>query len=346
MPDIFQGVAAPDVNTTKTVTTTAPDYYTDYLGGLAGAADTAINKIDPTTGLPVAKTGEDLVAGLDPLQTKGYGQVETAAGSYKPGLTTASETAAKAAGVNASDISNFMNPYTQNVVDEMGRLSQQNVQRNLLPTMKAGFVGSGALGSQRYASGLGQGLADVQSDLTGKQYGALSAGYKSAVDQAIQNAQLENQAAQTQKDIASKEQELGLAGASAMTKAGAEQQAYKQAIIDAPLKNATNAAQLLKGYTIPTTTKEDFTGPIAGVYQNSPLSQISGLGTLLASGVKADKTGWLDRWLASGDSGSIPFQGNPLGESNVDKSSWTDNGDGTFTTTTGQLVDADGNPVN
>jgi hypothetical protein len=193
-----------------------------------------------------------------------------------------------------------MNPYTQNVVDEMGRLSQQNVQRNLLPTMKAGFVGSGGLGSQRYASALGQGLADTQTNLTGQQYGALSSGYKSAVDQAIQNAQLENQAAKTQADIASKEQELGLSGASAMTKAGAEKQAYTQSIIDAPLKNAANVSQLLKGYTIPTSTTEDFTGPIAGVYSPSPLSQISGLGTLLASGVKADKTGWLDRMIATG----------------------------------------------
>jgi hypothetical protein len=103
------------------------------------------------------------------------------------------------------------------------------------------------------------------------------------VDQAIANAQLENQAAQTQANIAGKEQEYGLAGANALTKAGAEQQAYEQAKIEAPLKTATNASTLLKGYTVPTSSIETFKGPMAGVYGNSPLSQVAGLGTLMGS---------------------------------------------------------------
>jgi hypothetical protein len=42
MADMFTGTVAPDVNTTKTATTTAPQYYTDYLSGLAGAGKTEI----------------------------------------------------------------------------------------------------------------------------------------------------------------------------------------------------------------------------------------------------------------------------------------------------------------
>jgi hypothetical protein len=45
-------------------------------------------------------------------------------------------------------------PYQTGVLDELDRLSAQNVQRNLLPGLKAGFVGAGGaggLGSQRYA---------------------------------------------------------------------------------------------------------------------------------------------------------------------------------------------------
>jgi hypothetical protein len=279
MADMFTGVVAPDVNTTKTTATTAPQYFTDYLTDLSKAGTTAMGK-----------TGDELVAPLTALQTQGYAAVPGAADAYKPGLTAAGKTAAEAAGVTQADIDQFMNPYTHNVVDEMGRLSQQNVQRNLLPTMKAGFVGSGGLGSTRYATALGQGLADTQANLTGQQYGALSSGYKSAVDQAIQNAQLQNQAAQTQANIAGKEQEYGLAGANALTKAGAEQQAYEQAKIEAPLKTATNAAALLKGYTIPTSSTETYKGPMAGVYGNSPLSQVAGLGALLSSAFNTTTT--------------------------------------------------------
>jgi len=279
MADLFTGVAAPDVNTTKTTATTAPQFFTDYLTNIAEAGTNATN-------LPA----DQLVAPLTEMQKAGYAAVPTAATAYQPGLTAAGQTAASAAGVNQGDINQFMNPYTQNVVDEMARLSQQNVQRNLLPTMKAGFVGSGGLGSTRYATALGQGLADTQSNLTGQQYGALSSGYKSAVDQAIANAQLQNQAAQTQASIAGKEQELGLAGANALTKAGAEQQAYEQAKIEAPLKTATNAAALLKGYTIPTSSTETYKGPMAGVYGNSPLSQVAGLGTLIGSAFNTTTT--------------------------------------------------------
>jgi len=270
---IFQGSALPDVNTTKTSATTAPQFFTDYLSGIAGAGQTALDK--PST---------ELVAGMQPLQTAGYAAIPAAATAYQPGLTAASQTAASAAGVNEADVNRFMNPYTTNVVNEMSRLSQQNVQRNLLPTMKAGFVGTGGLGSKRYASALGQGMADVQSNLTGQQYGALSSGYKSAVDQAIQNAQLENLAAKTQADIAAQEQNLGLTGAGAMTKAGSEQQAFEQAKIDAPLKNATNVAALLRNYNVPTTVKEDYKGPMAGVYGTSPLATLTGLLSLVGSG--------------------------------------------------------------
>jgi hypothetical protein len=59
-------------------------------------------------------------------------------------------------GIDATDISAFFDPYQTGVLNELDRLSAQNVQRNLLPGLKAGFVGSGGLGSQRYAGALGQ----------------------------------------------------------------------------------------------------------------------------------------------------------------------------------------------
>ena len=274
MADIFQGTVAPDVNTAKTSTTTAPQYFTDYLSGIAGAGGAAL-----------ARPADQLVAPLTALQQQGYSAVPTAAEAYKPQLGVAQQTAGQAAGVGQEDISRFMNPYTQNVVDEMARLQNQNIQRNLMPQLKAGFVGTGGLGSQRYANALGQTAADWQSNLTGQQYGALSSGYQKALDAAMSEAQLQNQVAQTQGNLAAQEQSLGLTGAGAMTKAGAEQQAFNQAQINAPLANATNVAALMKGYQIPTSVTETYKGPMAGVYGASPLSQVTGLGALIGSGM-------------------------------------------------------------
>ena len=210
--------------------------------------------------------------------------VPGAATAYQPGLSAAEQTAGQAAGVSTGDINKFMNPYTTNVVNEMERLQQQNLQRNLMPQLKAQFVGTGGLGGQRYAAATGQTLADLQANLTGQQAGALQKGYSEALNAALQEAQLQNQVAQTQGALAGKEQELGLTGAGALTKAGAEQQAYEQSLRDANLKNATNVAALLRQYNIPTTVSETYKGPMAGVYGTSPLATLTGLLSLIGSG--------------------------------------------------------------
>lgn len=281
-----QGAALPDITQTTTKTTGAPQYYTDYLGGLAQAGQEAMYQpgtYDATTGTGTLKTGEDLIADYDPLQTKGYSNIETAADAYKTGLTNAESTAGQATGVSASDIQNFLNPYTLNVVQEMERLAQQNIQRNVLPGLKAGFVGSGDLGSRRYAGALGQSMGDIQKTLTGQQYGALSEGYKTALDAALKEQQTQIAAAKEQADLAAQEQSLGLTGAGALTKAGAEKQAYEQAKIEAPLKTASNVAKLMAGQQVPLSTTEKFVGPKAGLYQNSPLANVLSVGSVLAA---------------------------------------------------------------
>lgn len=268
---ITQGGVLPDITQTTTTEDKPLDYYTDYLTALSGAG---------TTGMAAAPSA--MIAGLDPLQTAGYTAVTPAATAYTPGLLAAETTAGQAAkGIDPSRINALMNPYTHNVTDEMARLSQQNMQRNVMPGLKAGFVGSGGLGSQRYANALGQSLADVQSNLTGQQYGALSSGYTQAQNAALQEAQLMNQVAQTQAKLAADQQSLGLTGAGALTKAGAEQQAYKQSFLDYPMKAATNASGLMRGFTVPNKQISTFKGPKAGSYETSDLANIMSVLSLM-----------------------------------------------------------------
>jgi hypothetical protein len=274
-----QGAPLPDIKQTTTTQDTAPSYYTDYLSGLSQAGQTAMGK-----------TPQQSVAGYDPLQTMGYSNLPAATTSYQPQLQAAQSTAAQAAqGITPERIQALMNPYTSNVVDEMERLSQQNVQRNLLPSMKAGFVGTGGLGGQRYANALGQSMADVQAGLTGQQYGALSKGYSEALKGALDEAQLQNLTAGTQGKLAQQELESGLTGVGALTKAGAERQAYEQSLLDQPLKTATTASGLMRGYTMPQNQTQTFVGPKAGSYQASDLANI--LGTMSAVGSVAGGKG-------------------------------------------------------
>lgn len=277
---ITQGSPLPDVTVTTTKSDTAPDYYTNYLKGLAGVGTTAM------TGTPGSQ-----IAGYDPLQTAGYGMVQSGAGAYQDYLEDAASTAGKVAGgLDTARIQQLMDPYRTNVVDEMSRLSQQNIQRNVLPSLKAGFVGSGSLGSQRYAGALGQSLADIQSNLTGQQYGALSKGYSEALKASMDERQLQQQAAQTQLGMAEKAQALGLTEAGALTKAGAERQAYEQSKLDYPLKTALQATGLLKGVQIPMEQAEKRVGPLAGAYSQSDLSNVLGILSVLGA-MKPGSTG-------------------------------------------------------
>ena len=304
---LTQGSPLPDITQTTTRTDQAPDYYKDYLSGLSQAGQTAM-----------ARSPTQTVAGYDPLQVMGYSNLPAATEAYKPELQAAQDTAAQAAaGITPERIQALMNPYTTNVVDEMARLSQQNVQRNLLPTMKAGFVGTGGLGSQRYAGALGQSMADIQAGLTGQQYGALSKGYSEALKGALDEAQLQNLAAQTQGKLAQQELDMGLTGAGALTKAGAERQAYQQSLLDAPLKTATTASGLMRGYTVPQTQIEKFVGPKAGSYGTSDLSNILGVLSVLgsAAGGKGLSTvanvgGGLVDWLKNATGGNQNIFGN------------------------------------
>jgi hypothetical protein len=270
---VFQGGALPDVRTTTSVNPNAPGYYTDYMSALSRAG---INQLN----LPASQ----LVAGFSPLQQQAFAQLPNVANSYKPALTSAINTASQgAAGITPQGIQSMLNPYTKNVVDEMTRLTNQNVQRNLVPQLKGAFVGSGGLGGQRYANATGQAMADVQSNLTGQQQGALSTGYTQALQAALQNAQQKTSAAQTQGMLAKTQQDLGLAGINAQLGAGAQQQALEQARINAPLQNAINASALMRGYNVPIGTTETFLGPKAGVYAQSPLSQVAGSSALVAA---------------------------------------------------------------
>ena len=269
---IFDTRANPDVTKTQTQTQQAPSYYTNYLSGLSQAGQTAL-------------AAPNKVAPLTEMQQQGFAATPGAATAYRPGLTAATATAGTAAAGAVPQIQDFMSPYTTNVVDEMERLQQRNIQRNLMPQLKAGFVSTGGLGSQRYANAMGQTMSDLQSDLTGQQYKALDTGYNASVNAALNNIQAQNQAARTQGDLAASEQSLGLTGAGALTKAGTEQQAYEQSLIDAPMKTAMNASTLMRGYTVPGTTVTEDKGPLSKeYYAGSPLAQTLGVASTIASG--------------------------------------------------------------
>jgi len=295
---LFTGAAPPDVTKTQTTASTTPDYYTNYLTQLSQTGQSALGTYDPATKTFTKPTQTDLiaagtpyVAGLNQAQKDIFKNAPTTLARYEDPLTEALTAGKSGMDVSQADISKFYNPYENAVVGGLGVQSAQNVQRNLMPQLKAGFVGTGGLGSSRYANAMGQTMGDVNTALLGEQNKTRMAGYNTALDAAMKEAQLSNQASAALTGLGQAESQAATSGLKTGAELGALEQAFTQAQINAPLTQATNVSQLLKGYTVPTGQTQTYKGP-GDSYQPSPLSQIASLGTLLASGFNSGGSGW------------------------------------------------------
>lgn len=271
---MLQGDPLPNITTTKEVKTLGPDWYNQYLESLASPGSKLLGK-----------TGEELVAPMTQLQTGALSAVPTDLSRYEDLMSAAGKSAeTAAAGISPEMIQTFMNPYTSNVVDEMGRLQQQNLQRNVLPSLRGAFAGTGGFGSSRMTGALGQVLADMQANLTGQQQKALESGYGKALDTALAQAGLLQKGAETQRSVAMSDLDAAIKALESQYGFGAKEQQLEQSKILAPVSAAKSAADVYSNLKVPTTVSETANAPIPGAYSTSPLAQIAGLGSLFASG--------------------------------------------------------------
>jgi len=271
MADLFQGSLLPSTTTTTATQQTAPEFYTNYLQDVANLGQNAVQ--------------QGGVAGFGPLQQQAFNMAPSTAFSGQ-GAATQAQALTGAAGTTSapSIINDYMNPYTGKVVDEMARLQQQNLQRNVLPTIAGGGVGTGSFGSRRQQQALGQSLSDMQANLTGQQYGALNTGYQNAMQSAQADLNRQLQAGQGMSNVAQQQYQIGSGGLNTLSSLGSLQQAQGQRQLDYPMVQAQNYANLLQGLNIPTGQVQQTVAPgQQGQYTNSPLSQIAGIGSLLAA---------------------------------------------------------------
>ena len=285
MDSALSGSPLPDISSTTTNATTAPDWYTQLQQNIGAAGQKSMGY--DATGKPI--TGWDpssMIASQSPLTVSATNNAQSVADSYKNQLTSAEQTAALAAkGVGADQIRAFMSPYTQDVVSNLANMSNLNTQSSVLPALMAASGGSGQFGSSRAANASAGALANIQAGLTAEQSKALQSGYESALAAAFKNAGLYNDAAKTQQGLAEDEQKLGMSGGKYMTDLGTANQAYRQSIIDQPMTAATNAANALSTLKVPSTTTTTYKGPgQSGQYATSPLGAVTGLASLFASG--------------------------------------------------------------
>jgi len=268
MAGLFQGDPLPAITKTTEAQQSAPEFYTNYLQDIANLGQNAVQ--------------QGGIAGFSPLQQQAFQMAPDVAFAGAGSMGASSQLLGEAGATTVPDvIADYMNPYQSAVVDEMGRLTQRNVQENILPNLGAAAVGSGQFGSRRQSQVTGNALRDIQADLLGKQMQALQQGYTTAGTQAQTDLSRALSAGQAFENLGQAQQGMGLAGLKTMSDYGAQQQAQGQKLLDYPMAQTQQFAKLLQGYQVPMGTTTQQVGSEG--YSNSPLSQIAGLGSLVAS---------------------------------------------------------------
>jgi hypothetical protein len=188
--------------------------------------------------------------------------------------------------VSSADIAKFYNPYQQQVIDEMQKQSDINLQRSVLPGLKALGISGGQFGGSRVGNIGGQALADIASKLQAQQTEARSKGFETALDAALREQTGQTGATTALTGLGSQEQQAAKSALGTLSDLGTQQLEYEQSKIEAPLTRAANVAALLRNYQFPLSSTDTYKGPLQGAqYGPSAIDKIGSLTSFL-TGIK------------------------------------------------------------
>jgi hypothetical protein len=260
---------------TQTATTTAPDWYTNYLSNIATAG---------------ANAGANAkYVGATDLQNQAFNNAAGVGDTARATLATAGNTLNAAQGANsplsaatgylqgAADNNlgqsalSYMSPYLGSAAQTMSDINQRDIMQTLGPQVTANSVGSGQFGSQRGAQAFGQAIANSNQNLQGQIFQMYNTGFGNALTTAEQQRQLLGQLGSTAGNLASTGQQnltqigaqqgnLGqlqqneaLASLNAKATLGEQQRTLQQNQQLFPLTTLQQVSQLLQGAQVPTT---------------------------------------------------------------------------------------------
>jgi hypothetical protein len=278
------------------------------------AVEDLLNRGKQTSLTPYQPYGGNLVAGFSGPQQQAFSNLQGQVGNWQPGLQQAQQGLGAAQGVfggllnnspytsgalgqiasgvqqsqyDPNQINQFMNPYMSNVVNEIGRLGNENFQQNTLANLNSSFGDAGQFGSSRNMMMASDAASKAQREISAAQGNALAGGFNSAMQNygdwanrgigASQNATNQlmgiNQFTQglgtslsglagQQANIAGQRQQMGLTDVNALLGIGQQQQAQQQKVLDTaygqfqqqqqyPWQQVNNYANLFKSFTAP-----------------------------------------------------------------------------------------------
>ncbi len=89
----------------------------------------------------------------------------------------------------AQNMQQFMNPYQDQVVNQLATLGNRNLTENLLPQLQTQFGGAGQFGSKRMTDFMNRAVRDTQDTILQNQQNAMNTGWQNANQAMAQNFQ-------------------------------------------------------------------------------------------------------------------------------------------------------------
>jgi hypothetical protein len=202
---LFQGQPPPSITNYGTSTQGLPQWLSDYTQGL-------LSKANAVAAEPYQAYGGPRIADFTGDQRQGFDLTRGSAMAHLPGFQTAGNMFGAAAGRSAAaasnpfitqasgidamgqaqpymaqagqtfpgQVQNYMNPYTDAVVDRIGDLGARNLSEKLMPAIGDQFIRAGQMGSSRHMGEVGKALRDTQESVLAQQSQALERGYGQA----------------------------------------------------------------------------------------------------------------------------------------------------------------------
>ena len=295
MADLFTSPTPSTVPTSATTENILPDWYTNYAMDILSNQQAISNQ-------PYTLYDQPRIASFAPQQQQAFDQTGQAATAYQPGLQQAAQTTqaadpylglyaaqpymGAAAQTSASQVGQYMNPYTTNVVNRIGELGNRTLQEQILPNIRDKFIQGGTYGGSRNAEMFGRGVRDAMEGISAAQSQALQAGYTGSLgaastdlsrignigqniasDYSVAGQQQLAQGAQ-QAALAGQAQSLGITGAGALQAAGGQQQADAQKNLDLQYQD------FLRQQAYPQTQNTALVGALQGVQPAVPKAQL------------------------------------------------------------------------
>jgi hypothetical protein len=252
------------------------------------------------------------IAGQSAATTQAQDLIRSTSGAYQPTIQNAIAGTQNLAGATSvGNINAYMNPYTQNVTDQIAKLGARNLSENLLPGVSDQFIKAGQFGSTGMGDFGGRALRDTQEAILANQTQALNTGYTQALNASAADLTRQQGALSQAGDLAKMQQGLSIADAAALESVGASQEARQQKGLDVayqdfqnqinyPQTQINNMSTTLRGLppaAIPTT------GTSSGYqtqYTPSPLSQVAGAFATYKGLTGAAKGGLIDGYAEGG----------------------------------------------